>query len=174
MNSSQKHDADNQSPRRRTGLPPPQSPPPQSREDSNFRSRHHHCGERLALHFFRYRQSGFLQDGGSHIHQTHTRIDPSARAMRGRQLEQQGHVQRFVVEKDSVGVLAVRAQRLTVVGHHRNQGFVVKTVLADLVQQFAHGRVGIGDFAVIRLRSKPRLKRRWRIVRIVRIVKMHP
>ena len=83
-------------------------------------------------------------------------------------------MQGFVVEKNTVRVLAVCSQRLAVVSHHRDQRFVVKTVLADLIQQFADSGVGVGNFTVVRLRGEARLERRRRIVGIMRVVKMHP
>ena len=94
----------------------------------------------------------------------------SARRTIERQLDQQRHVESFVVQKNSMSVLAMRAQRLPMVRHHRNQGFVIKSVLAQRVQQFADAGVRVGDFAVVRLRSEAFLVGRRRIIRIVRVI----
>lgn len=68
----------------------------------------------------------------------------------------------------------MRAERFTMVGHHRNHGFVIKAVLAQRVQQFADAGVGVGDFSVVELGSEALLVGRRRVVGIVRVVKMDP
>ena len=60
----------------------------------------------------------------------------------------------FIVQKHSVRVLAMRAQRLAMVRHHRNHGFVIEAVLAQRIQQFADAGIRVGDFSVVRLRRE--------------------
>src|SRR5579862_965928 len=83
-------------------------------------------------------------------------------------------MQSFVIKKDSVGILAMRTERLSVVRHHSDQSLFVETVLANLRDQFAHGRISVGDFSVVRLGCKSCFEGLRRIVWIVRVIQMDP
>jgi len=45
----------------------------------------------------------------------------------------------FVIQKHPVGILTVAAQRLAMIRHDRITGVVVKSLRAQLAQQFPHG-----------------------------------
>ena len=126
------------------------------------------------MHLRWRRDAGRAQNRRRNIHQAGASFYPPPRLTIERQLDQQRNVKGFVVEKHSVRVLTVRPQRLAVIRHHRNQGFVVETVLAQRVQQFADAGVRISDFSVVGLRGVAFLEWRRRIVGVMRIVQMHP
>ena len=80
----------------------------------------------------------------------------------------------LVVQKHAMRVLAMCAQRLAMIRHHRDQGFVIKPVLAQRVQQVADAGVRVSNLAIVRLRREPFLKgRRW-IIRVVRVIQVNP
>ena len=60
-------------------------------------------------------------------------------------------MQRFVVEKYSMRIFAMRPQRSAVIGHYFNQGLVVEIVLTNLVEKLAYTGVGVRNFSVVRL-----------------------
>ncbi len=130
--------------------------------------------QRLPLHLGRRRDAGGVENRGRNVHQPGAGFDRSARRAIERQLDQQRHVQSFVVQKHAMRVLAMRAQRLAMIRHHRDQGFVIKPVLAQRVQQVADTGVRVSDLAVVRLRREPFLiGRRW-IIRVVRVIQVNP
>src|SRR5450432_4001737 len=80
----------------------------------------------------------------------------------------------FVIKKNTVMLLAVFAERLTVVRHNSDQAAVEKISLPQLRQQPSDNRVGVSDLPVVRGRPVSRLVWLWRRIGIVRIVKMNP
>jgi hypothetical protein len=78
-------------------------------------------------------------------------------------------VQRRVVEKHAVRVLAVVAERFAVIGGDDDEG-VGSGGLDEAADCAIHGR----DLAVVRRRGIPSLQRAWRIVGIMRIEEMNP
>ncbi len=63
--------------------------------------------------------------------------------------DQQRHADRRVVEKDAVGVLAVLAEALAVVGGHQHERGLACRPFLDPAQQAAELRVDEGDLAVV-------------------------
>src|SRR5256885_12531351 len=97
----------------------------------------HQRRQRFALHFFRDWYASFFEDRRRYVDQACAGVDATSGGVACWELEQQRHVQSLVVEKNSVRVLAVSAERLAVVGHDRDQGFIVEAVLSDLADQLA-------------------------------------
>ena len=73
-----------------------------------------------------------------------------------------------------MGVLAVRTQRLSMIGHHRNQRFIEEPVLPQLRKQLAQRGICVRDLAVVRLRRIALFEWRRRVVGVVRIVEVNP
>src|SRR6516164_9076203 len=88
-------------------------------------------------------------------------------------LQHQGYVQSFVVEKDSVAPLPVLSESLAMVRDHHDDALIEQTLRPQFCQQLSNGGVHVGDFTVVG-RNAMGIERWWRIVRIVRIVKMQP
>ena len=101
------------------------------------------------------------------------RLPPSV-GRRDRQLDQQRHADRGVVEKGTVGALAVLAKRFAVIGDDQNRRRREQAALPKMIEKPADRRVGIGHFAVVRaVAVRGGERRRWRVGRM-RIEHMNP
>src|ERR1700720_1587974 len=80
----------------------------------------------------------------------------------------------FIIEKDPVSILSVLPERLAMIRHHSNHGVVVNAPYPQLPQELSDRGIHVGNLAVVgRARVLPLVRFR-RIVRMVRIIKVHP
>ncbi len=70
----------------------------------------HQARQRFPLHLLWDWYVRLLKERWRHIHQSRTRIDSTSRGAASWQFENQRHMQRFVIEKYSVRVFAMRPQ----------------------------------------------------------------
>ena len=119
--------------------------------------------------------SGQAGQGRGHRDRLHRRRHPAGpdSASRGR-FHDQRNVDGRVVDEEAMLFFAVLAQRLSVIAEHDDRGAVVKLVLLQPGDQASQFVVGVGNFAVIRMRAVLGAKGLRRIVRTVRIVQMQP
>jgi hypothetical protein len=71
-----------------------------------------------------------LQNSGRDVYQSDPGCDLLPGVLPG-ELEQQWHVNRFIVQKDAVMALAVFPERLAVVGHDGNQNGIEQALRAQ-------------------------------------------
>ena len=81
---------------------------------------------------------------------------------------------RRLVEEDAVRVLAVLAERLAVVARDHDEGAVVQLPFAETREEAPDRRVDARDLAVVRILREALLVRGRRVVRVVRVVEVHP
>src|SRR5439155_23192908 len=110
----------------------------------------------------------------SNISEDRTSFDLRSASAIQRQLDHQGYVDGFVIQKNAMRVLAVRAQRFAVISHNGDHSFVVQAMFLQFAKEPPNFRVGIGDFAVVRLRTVFLFETCWRVIWIMSIVKMDP
>ena len=94
---------------------------------------------------------GNLQNGGSDGGGLFRGLQTSSFVVRTGQLDDQWHAGGGGVDKKSVLILAVLAQRFAVIGHENNQGRCIAMAGLQPRDQAAKLRVGISDFAVVRM-----------------------
>src|ERR1700685_2749644 len=68
----------------------------------------------------------------------------------------------------------VFAKRFSMVSRDGNHGVLIERMVLQNLQKTPYDRIHIGDFPVIRFRGISALERFWRIVGLVRIVKVKP
>src|SRR6266566_2278391 len=71
-------------------------------------------------------------------------------------------------------VFSMRAERFAVICHHRDQRLIVKPMLLECIKQLAYARVRVCNLTVIGLGCVVLFIGRRRIVRVMRIIEMHP
>ncbi len=87
--------------------------------------------------------------------------------------EDQGHVQGGLVDEDAVGLLAVLAEALPVIGRHRDEQVARAAGLLQGLEQPAELRVAEGDLSLVRMQRGLTPGRR-RLVGHVRIEEVQP
>src|SRR6266567_2380564 len=91
-----------------------------------------------------------------------------------RQFNDQRHVDSSVVDKKTVFVFAVFAQRLAVIAQKRNQAIVIELVKLQPCDQSPEFMIRIGDLSVIQMAAVlGAIRLRW-VIRTVRIVQVQP
>src|SRR5579862_1214982 len=68
----------------------------------------------------------------------------------------------------------MRSQALAVIRGEHDQRVLINTSFFDKAHQASYLLIDVCDFAVVGMRSVLLPKRRWRVVRIVRIVQVSP
>src|SRR5882757_5839480 len=129
--------------------------------------------KRLALHGIRNRKTQRAQNGRRNVDQSDPRVH-TRRTMLARKFEEQRNVDGLVIEKNAMMRFAVLAERLAMICHDSNQAGIEKISCPQFSEELSDNRVGVSNFAVVRLNLIPRtIRLRWS-VRIMRIVQMYP
>src|SRR3970040_996341 len=130
----------------------------------------HQRKQALALHFSGYVDTGNLQDRREQIDQAHQVPNLFVRdGLFQRQLEDERHVQRRVVNEEAMSLFAMLPQTLTVVANDDDQRLVVQVVFLQELDQAAYLLVVKSNFTVVGLRFVSRAVRGRRAVRMVRV-----
>src|SRR5947209_102198 len=79
-----------------------------------------------------------------------------------------------VIKKDAMGVLTVLPQSFAVVAYHYDDGVLQAALLINECDQLTKSGVGIGDLPVIEIVSICCSERLGWLVRIVRVIQVHP
>src|ERR1035438_6309562 len=134
----------------------------------------HQTEQRLSLHFRWNREIHFLQQRRRYVDQLNAILDLLSGSGCMGKLDQQRHVDGLIVEKNAVGIFAVLAERLAVVGHYGYDCTVVQAAQFQLPDQLSDRCILVGDSPVVEGRRIPGLVGfRW-IVGIMRVVEMNP
>ena len=100
-----------------------------------------------------------LDDGG----------DPPPRADTRLLLDDERHVDRFVVDEQPVLLLAVVAESFPMIGEQDDRRSIVELVRLQITNQPADDFVGVRDLAIVRRKLREPLGRRVRFVRFVEV-----
>ena len=84
------------------------------------------------------------------------------------------HMQRGVVDEESVSFFSVLAQAFAMIAAQDDQSVAVQAFCFKKADQASDLRIGKSNFAIVRTIFVFRVIRRGRTIRIVRIVQMHP
>ena len=115
----------------------------------------------------------FLQHGRHQVGKIHqVRHEPGRPC--ARQMNDERHVQRGVVDEEAMGFFSVLAQALAVIAAENDHGVLIQAFGFEEMNQASHLRIGESDFSVVgtvlvfgRIRGRG-------MIGIVRIVQVHP
>ena len=134
----------------------------------------HQAEQGMPLHFAGDRDGSGLQDGGQDVDEFDAIFNLYWRCGGARELDDEGDADGFVVEEDAVGIFAMSAEGLAVIGGDGHDGVVIKAAGFQLAHEFADYLVFIGDGSVVRLGGVFAFVGLGRIVRVVGVVEMDP
>ena len=130
--------------------------------------------QRTALHSRRRRLPQRVEKGRRQIHQARRGLDALADKTLAGKFEEQGYVDGSVVKENAVGQFAVVAQGFAVIGGDSDQRIVIQPLVPQIVKQFPHSSIHVGDTPVVRGVRKPAAERFGWIVGIVRVPQVKP
>ncbi len=130
--------------------------------------------QRFALHLLRDGDTDSLKQSWHYVDQFDTIFDFVSGCGAVRKLDQQWDMNCLIVEKNSVGIFSVGAQRLSVIGHHGDDCGVKQAARFQLPEQLAHCGVFVLDCTVVGSGRVAGLVRLGWIVGIVGVVQMDP
>ena len=107
-----------------------------------------------------------IEDGGSDVDVLDRRADAAGR-IAARQLDDERHVHRRVVEEQAVLLLAVIAETLAVIGQQHDRRLLVEGRRAQPIEQASDDLVRVSDLAVVRFVRRETRRRGIGFVRLV-------
>ena len=129
--------------------------------------------EVAARHLRPRRKPQQAEKGGGEIHGGDPARDGDTRR-HARAGDDQGNVQRGLVEQHGVRDFSVLAERLPVIGKDGHHRVLLVARGAQPVEHAAELRIGVGDLAVVRPAGEGGPVRLGRVVRGMRVVEVHP
>src|SRR6267154_1925658 len=114
-----------------------------------------------------------IQNRGQNVGRLYLRLH-HCRLPAHRQLDEQGHMGGRIIEKNSMGLFTVFPEPFAMIANHDDQRTVVSVLPLQVLEKMSQRAVGVGDLAIVRT-MLINLREGWRrIVRIMRIVEVHP